>query len=131
MDNKRSLSDRYWAQRGWTSANMNGAYVGCPEMPDGSKPVCVCMYVCERERESVCVNNRFMYKYQFLFFNNCEVYCVWFKYGVTKCCDYKHRMEECVSACTNVVVCLQEITHQCEHCQINIFCTYTFVGVQI
>ncbi len=63
MDNKRSLSDRYWAQRGWTSANMNGAYVGCPEMPDGSKPVCVCMYVCERERESVCVNNRFMYKY--------------------------------------------------------------------
>ena len=33
----RRLSDMYWAQKGWTSGNRNGAYVGCPELPDGSK----------------------------------------------------------------------------------------------
>jgi len=36
-DIRRQMSERYWAKRGWTSANMNGAYVGCPEMPDGRK----------------------------------------------------------------------------------------------
>lgn len=44
FDNKRPLSEMYWASRGWTSSNMNGAYVGCPEMPDGRE--CVFSFIC-------------------------------------------------------------------------------------
>jgi hypothetical protein len=33
----RSVSERYWAQKGWTSNTINGMYVGCPELPDGSE----------------------------------------------------------------------------------------------
>ena len=38
----RRTSEMYWGMKGWTSATMNGKYVGCPELPDGSK---LCMYV--------------------------------------------------------------------------------------
>ena len=31
------ISEMYWGQRGWTSNTMNGMYVGCPELPDGSE----------------------------------------------------------------------------------------------
>ena len=34
---KRGISELYWSRTGWTSASMKGAYVGCPELPDGSK----------------------------------------------------------------------------------------------
>lgn len=36
MDTRR-LSDMYWGQKGWTGGTRNGLYVGCPELPDGSK----------------------------------------------------------------------------------------------
>lgn len=33
----RRTSEMYWGMKGWTSSTMNGKYVGCPELPDGSK----------------------------------------------------------------------------------------------
>lgn len=35
-DNRR-VSEMYWARQGWTSNTINGSYVGCPELADGSK----------------------------------------------------------------------------------------------
>ena len=34
---KRRISEMFWGRRGWTSKGLAGSYVGCPEMPDGSK----------------------------------------------------------------------------------------------
>lgn len=43
VTDQQPLSEKYWGRRGWTSATMNGRYVGCPELPDGSEYV-KCVY---------------------------------------------------------------------------------------